>query len=77
MGLKKHLLVQSQQQDTRERSELCPKLTIKRVESHSGVFIVKRLSGSPFLCKYYYSKSKDEHILYLTSFKIAADFLNV
>ena len=34
------LLVQSQQQSTRKRSELCPKLTIKRVESCSGVFIV-------------------------------------
>ena len=36
----KHLLVESQQQDTRKKSELCPKLTIKRVESRSGVFIV-------------------------------------
>ena len=36
----KHLLVQSQQQDTRKRSELFPKLTIKRVESRFGVFIV-------------------------------------
>ena len=36
----KHLLAQSQQQDTRKRSELCPKLTIKRVESRSGVFII-------------------------------------
>ena len=40
VGPSKHLLVQSQQQDTRKRSELCPKLTIKRVESRSGVFIV-------------------------------------
>ena len=39
-GTNKHLLVQSQQQGTRKRSELCPKLTIKRVESRSGVFIV-------------------------------------
>ena len=36
----KHLLVQSQQHDTGKRSELCPKLTIKRVEIRSGVFIV-------------------------------------
>ena len=36
----KHLLVQIQQQDTRRNSELSPKLTIKRVESRPGVFIV-------------------------------------
>ena len=41
VGLSKHLLVQSQQQDTRKRSELCPKLTVKRVESRPGVLIVK------------------------------------
>ena len=40
VGSSKHLLVQSQQQDTRKRSELFPKLTIKRVESRFGVFIV-------------------------------------
>ena len=40
VGSSKHLLVQSQQQDTRKRSELCPTLTSKRVESRSGVFIV-------------------------------------
>ena len=40
MGCNKHLLVQIQGQDTRKNSELCPKLTIKRVESRSGVFIV-------------------------------------
>ena len=40
MGRSKHLLVQIQRQDTRKNSELCPKLTIKRVESRSGVFIV-------------------------------------
>ena len=39
VGPRKHLLVQSQQ-DTRKRSELCLKLTIKRGESRSGVFIV-------------------------------------
>ena len=27
------------------------------------------------MCKYYYSKSKDEQMLYLTSFKLAADIL--
>ena len=37
MGRSKHLLVQIQQQDTRKNSKLCPKLTIKRVESRSGV----------------------------------------
>ena len=36
----KHSVVQSQQQDTRKRSELCSKLTKKRVESRSGVFTV-------------------------------------
>ena len=40
VGPSKYLLVQSQQEDTRKRSELCPKLTIKRVESRSGVFTV-------------------------------------
>ena len=30
----------SQQQNTKKRSEICPKLTIKRIESRSGVFIV-------------------------------------
>ena len=40
VGPSNHLLVQSQQQDTRKRSELCPKLTIKRVESCFDVFIV-------------------------------------
>ena len=39
VGHSKHLLVQIQQQDTRENRELCPKLTIERVESRSGVFI--------------------------------------
>ena len=38
MGHSKHLLVQIQLQDTRN-SELHPKLTVKRVESRSGVFI--------------------------------------
>ena len=28
------------------------------------------------LCKHYYSKSKDEQMLYLTLFKIAANFFN-
>ena len=46
VGPNKHLLVQSQQQDTRKRSDLCPKLTIKRVESRSGVFIVNFVSVS-------------------------------
>ena len=39
MGRSKHLLVQIQQQDTRKNSKLCPKLTIKRVESRSGVLL--------------------------------------
>ena len=39
VGPSKHLLVQSQQQCTRNRSELCPKLTIKWVESRSGAFV--------------------------------------
>ena len=38
MGPSKYLLVQCQQQETRKKSDLCPKLTIKRVESHVGVF---------------------------------------
>ena len=36
----KHLLVQIQRQDTRKNSELCPELTIKRVESRSGVLLL-------------------------------------
>ena len=40
LGRSKHLLVQIQQQGTRENSELCPKLTTKRVESRSGVFLL-------------------------------------
>ena len=40
VGPSKHLIVQIQQQDTRRNSELFTKLTIKRVESGSGVFIV-------------------------------------
>ena len=40
VGRSKHL-VQTQRQDTRKNfSELCPKLTVERVESRSGVFIV-------------------------------------
>ena len=34
------------------------------------------LSGTSFLCKYFCPKSKDEPMLYLTSFKIAPDFVN-
>ena len=37
VGRSKH---QIQRQDTRKNSELCPKLTIKRVERRSDVFIV-------------------------------------
>ena len=40
VGRSKHLLVQIQRQGTRKNSELCPKLTIKRVKSRSGFFIV-------------------------------------
>ena len=40
MGHSKHLLVQIQRQDTRKTSELCPKLTIKRVESRSVVLLL-------------------------------------
>ena len=34
------------------------------------------MSGSSFLRQYYHPKSKDEQMLYLTSFKTAADFLD-
>ena len=40
VGRSKHLLVQIKWQNTRKNSEVCPKLTIKRVESRSAVFIV-------------------------------------
>ena len=61
-------ICQIQQQDTRINSKLCPKLTIKRVESRPGVFTVnfkffsvlllltlnrKNLLGAFFVCKYH------------------------
>ena len=62
--------------NTRKRYEICPKLTMNATKSRSDVFTVKCyycwlwigkcLSRSSFLCKYYYSKSKDEQMLYLT-----------
>ena len=65
--------------NTSKRYEIYPKLTINIIESRSDVFTVKCfycwlwigkcLSRSSFLCKYYYPKSKDEQMLYLTSFK--------
>ena len=72
---------------TRKWCEICPKLTIKTLESRFCVFNVnlehnshfwigKCWSGSSFLCKYYYPKSKDERIIFLAPFKIAAGFLN-
>ena len=36
----KHLLDQTEQQDTKRNSDLCPKLTMKRLEIRSGAFIV-------------------------------------
>ena len=72
--------------NTRKKYEICPKLTINTKESCTGVFTVKcfycwlwigkSLSRSSFLCKYYYPKSKDEQMLYLASFKMAAYLLN-
>ena len=66
--------------NTRKRYEISPKLTINTIESRSHVLTVKCfycwlwigkcLSRSSFLCKYYYPKSKDEQMLYLTSFKL-------
>ena len=65
--------------NTGKRYEICPKLTIHTIKSRSDVFTVKCfycwlwvgkcLSRSSFLCKYYWPKSKDEQMLYLTSFK--------
>ena len=65
--------------NSRKRYEICLKLTINTIESRSDVFTVqcfhcwlwigKCLSRSSFLCKFYYPKSKDEPIFYLTSFK--------
>ena len=40
------------------------------------LWIGKCLASNPFLCKDYYSKSKDKQMLYLTTFKIAAYFFN-
>ena len=72
--------------NTRKKYEICSKLTINTKESRTGVFTVKcfycwlwigkSLSRSSFLCKYYYPKSKDEQMLYLASFKMAACLLN-
>ena len=39
MGRSKHLLVQIQRQDTTKNSELCPKLTIKEIDSCFCVLI--------------------------------------
>ena len=47
MGRRKHLLVQIQQQDTRKNGEFCPKLTIKKIESRSGVLLLT-LNNSNF-----------------------------
>ena len=72
--------------NTRKKYQICPKLTTTTKECRTGVFTVKcfycwlwigkSLSRSSFLCKYYYPKSKDEQMLYLTSFKMAACLLN-
>ena len=40
VGRSKHLPVQIQRQDTRKNTELCPKLTIERAESRSGVLLL-------------------------------------
>ena len=46
-------------------------------EHISDLFLVFLLfTGASFLREYYFPKSKDEQMLYLTSFKIASDFLN-
>ena len=83
MGLSKHLLFKVNSRNTRKKYEICPKLTINTKESRTGVFTVKcfycwRWIGKRlfFLCKYYYARSKDEEILYLTLFKMAACLLN-
>ena len=65
--------------NSRKVYEICPMLKINTRESRSDVFTVKCfycwlwlgkcLSRTSFLCKHYYPKSKDEQMLYLTSFK--------
>ena len=79
-------LIKFNSKNTRKRYETRPMFTINKIESCSGVFTVKYfhcwlwigkcLPRSSFLCKYYYSKSKDQQMLYWTLFKIAACFLN-
>ena len=69
-----------------KRYKICPNFTINKTESYSGVFTTKCFYcwlwlskcfwRSSLLCKYYYPKYKDEQMLYLTSFKIAACFPN-
>ena len=75
--------------NTRKRCGICPKLTINTVESRSGILlitlnifhnffsdsIVDPEQANVSLCKYCYSKSEDEQMLYLTSCRTAADFL--
>ena len=69
-------------QNIRKRHEIRSKFTINTIESYSGVFTVKcfycwlwtgeLLSRSSFSCKYYYPKFKDEQMLHVILFKIAA-----
>ena len=73
-------------QNTRKRNEIWPKFKTNTIENCSGVFTVKcfycrlwiskLLSRSSFSCKYYYAKSKDEQMLHVMLFKIAAHFPN-
>ena len=51
-------------------------LTLNKFHTFFSLWTGKCLSGSFFLCKYHYPKYKGKQMLYLTSFKIVADFLN-
>ena len=85
-NLVKIYLFKVSSRNTRKKYEICPKLTINTNESCTGVctvkcfycwlWIGKSLSRRSFLCKYYYPKSKDKQMLYLTSFKMGACLFN-
>ena len=69
-------LFKANSRNTRKMNEICSNITINTMESCSGVFTVKCFSRNSLLHKYFYPKYKDEQTLYVTSFKIAAIFLN-
>ena len=72
VGCSKHLLVGIKRQDTRKNNELCSKLTFKIVETLN--VCRGALSCANIITQSLFSRSRDEQILHLTSFKIAQIF---